>query len=102
MTKTYRIKNRFRFTFFVVAAFILITISANLILGLDTANSQTITEYDEVKISYGDTLWSIAEKYMSDSNDIRKSVYQLCQLNDISADELYAGMTIIVPINKSI
>ena len=42
MTKTYRIKNRFRFTFFVAAAFILITISANLILGLDTANSQTI------------------------------------------------------------
>ena len=74
MTKTYRIKNRFRFTFFVAAAFILITISANLILGLDTANSQTITEYDEVKISYGDTLWTIAEKYMSDSNDIRKSV----------------------------
>ena len=102
MTKTYRIKNRFRFTFFVAAAFILITISANLILGLDTANSQTITEYDEVKISYGDTLWSIAEKYMSDSNDIRKSVYQLCQLNDISADELYARMTIIVPIYKSI
>ena len=99
MTIRYRINSRIRFTLFVVLTIILLTISANFALGLDIADSSTMTEYMEVEVSSGDTLWSIADNYMTDYSDTRKAVYELCQINDIDASELYAGMTIMVPIN---
>lgn len=98
MVTNYRIKSRIRFTLFVAAAIISLTAAVNFALGLSTADSSTIQEYIEVKISSGDTLWSIAETYMPDSQDIRRSVYELCKINDITASELYAGMTVTVPV----
>ena len=77
---------------------ILITTLVNFALGLNTAESLTYVEYMDLEIMSGDTLWSIAETYMSDSDDIRVAVYELCKINDISADQLQAGMTIHVPV----
>ena len=70
-----------------------------LILFLLAGCSRLIsTEYMDVEVKSGDTLWNIAQDYMPDDMDTRKAVFQLCSLNDISADQLYAGMTIQVPI----
>ena len=90
--------NRFRFTVFVVLTIIFITTAFNFALGFNTADSLTILQYTDVEVSYGDTLWSIAQTYMPADMDIREAIYHLCQLNDIRADQLYAGMTIQVPI----
>ena len=98
MTRRYRVANRFRFTVFVTIMIILITTLVNFTLGLNTAESLTYVEYMDLEIMSGDTLWSIAETYMSDSDDIRVAVYELCKINDISADQLQAGMTIQVPV----
>ncbi len=98
MTKRYRISNKFRFIVFLVVMIILITNIANFALGLNTAASLTKVQYMDVQISSGDTLWSIAETYMPDTMDTRQAVYQLCKLNNISANELYAGMTIQIPV----
>ena len=98
MSKNYRIKSRFRFTVFVVLTIVLMTTAVNFALGLNTAASSTVQEYMDVEIKSGDTLWNIAETYMPDNMDTREAVYQICSLNDISADELYAGMTIQVPV----
>lgn len=99
MTIRYRINNRVRFTLFVVLVILFITTFANAALGLSTANSATYVDYTEVKVMSGDTLWSIASTYMNDDSDIRKSVYELCQINDITASQLQAGMTLLVPVN---
>ena len=98
MNKTYRIANRFRFTLFVVLAIIIVTTAFNFTLGFNTAVSLTKAEYTDVQILSGDTLWSVAETYMPEEMDTREAVYELCKINDISAAELYAGMTIQVPI----
>ena len=98
MTKRYKITNRFRFTIFVALTIILVTTLVNFALGLNTAASLTMQEYMEIDISSGDTLWSIAQNYMPDDMDIRDAVGHLCDLNNITAEELYAGMTIQVPI----
>lgn len=100
MSKNYRIKSRFRFTVFVVLTIVLMTTAVNFALGLNTAASSTVQEYMDVEIKSGDTLWNIAETYMPDNMDTREAVYQICSLNDISADELYAGMTIQVPVYR--
>lgn len=97
MTRRYRVANRFRFTVFVVVMILLITTLMNFALGLNHAESLTRVDYLDVKVSAGDTLWSIAETYMSDTPDIREAVGQLCEINEITASQLYAGMTIQVP-----
>ena len=97
MTKNYRIKSRLRFTLFIAITIILFTMTANFALGINTADSSTIPEYIELEVSYGDTLWSIADRYMDD--DIRESVYKLCKLNNIKASDLQAGMTVIIPVD---
>ena len=98
MRKSYRISNRFRFTVFVVLTIILLTTVINFALGLNTAASLTVQEYMDLEVNSGDTLWNIAQDDMPDDMDTRKAVFKLCSLNDISADQLYAGMTIQVPI----
>ena len=98
MTKRYRVVNKFRFTFFVVLMILAITTFANFALGLNSADSFTRLTYMDYEITDGDTLWTIAETYMTDASDIREAVYELCQLNEISAGELYVGMTIQIPV----
>ena len=99
MTIRYRINNRVRFTLFVVLVILFITTFANFALGLNTADSATYVEYTEVKVMSGDTLWSIADTYMDDHSDIRRSVYELCQINEINTSQLQAGMTLLVPVS---
>lgn len=100
MKKHYHLKvvNRFRFTVFVVATIITISTMVNFMLDLDTAASLSYNEYAQVEIQSGDTLWSIAEKYMPKSLDTREAVYKLCQINNIDANTLYVGSIIQVPI----
>ena len=96
--KSYRITNSFRFTVFVVLIIIMITTLLNFALGFNTADSLTKVDYRTVQVSSGDTLWSLAQHYMPETADVREAVYQLCEINQISADTLYAGMTIQIPI----
>ena len=99
MTKKFRITSRIRFTIFVVLVIVLFTTAVNFDLGFNVADSSTIPEYIQIEVEPGDTLWSIAGSYMSENSDIRECVYQLCRINNITAADLQAGMTIQVPIN---
>jgi nucleoid-associated protein YgaU len=72
---------------------------SNTILGLNNASSLTQQEYMEITVQHGDTLWNIAGKYMAETNDIRRAVYTLCNINEISAHELKAGQTLRIPVN---
>ena len=98
MNRSYKVVNKFRFTIFVVLTIVILTTVANFALGFNTAASLTRTDYVDIQVVSGDTLWSIAENYMPRDMDTREAVYKLCKVNDISADDLYTGMTIQVPI----
>lgn len=54
--------------------------------------------YKSVQIEYGDTLWNIADEYIDNFN-ISKAEYidEICQLNNISEDEIHAGDYIVIP-----
>ena len=98
MSKSYKVVNKFRFTIFVVLTIVILTTAVNFALGFNTAASLTRTDYMDIQIGAGDTLWTVAENYMPRDMDIREAVYKLCKVNDISAADLYAGMTIRIPI----
>ncbi len=60
---------------------------------------ETVTVYTSVYINPGDTLWDIADRYMSDySSDQRACVEELRRLNHMNAEEeLKAGGYLLVP-----
>ena len=95
MKKTYRIKNKFRFTVFVAVMVVVFSMLLGIIVPVK-AHAGNI-RYIEVKVFGGDTLWALAEQYGDPDKDIRENIYDICRINDITADSLHAGDTILIP-----
>ncbi len=95
--KSYRIKSKFRFITSITVMLIVLVFMANSFLGLEDASSLTKYTPMEIEIEAGDSLWNIACEYGPSNIDVRKIVYDICQLNDISADKIYPGQKILIP-----
>jgi len=94
----YRIKSKVRFTIsLVISLLILITVSSTL-LGFDNVQGVTKETYKQIEVKNGDTLWTIAQKYMPKKMDTRQSVYLLSQINHTSAGDIYPGQTLNIPL----
>lgn len=61
-------------------------------------NAQTDVKYQLIYIESGDTLWSIASKYVPDNEEIRKFIYEIRQLNDIEPSKLQPGQVLKIPV----
>ena len=58
----------------------------------------TYKYYTSVEIQSGDTLWTIAQDYYTEEyTDLNEYIYEVCELNHISSDEIHAGQYITVP-----
>lgn len=95
--KNHRIKSEFRFTVFLLTCIILILLIGNVFFNFNPAISLTEKHYETVEISFGDTLWEIASEYAPEDMDIRRAVYKLQELNNLSAVDLVPGMVIKIP-----
>jgi hypothetical protein len=97
--KTYRIFSKRRFT-----AFLLIVFASVFLAGFAFAEKPVraaeAPTYAEVEVRAGDTLWRIASEYKSEGQDIRRLIYDICQINGVSADSIQAGSMILVPVSK--
>ncbi len=97
MKKKYRIRSKFRFTLFVTVAFLIIISISGALTGNDRAESLTKPVYSQIVIESGDTLWDLAQEFGPAGKDVREVVYEICRINDISADSIYPGQTILIP-----
>lgn len=54
--------------------------------------------YVSIRVEGGDTLWTIADEYI-DGFNIEKDDYikEVCEINEISKDDIHAGDYIVVP-----
>lgn len=74
----------------------------NTIFSIKGSYSKGNINYKKEYISYGDTLWSIAEresknnKYYQDK-DIRYIIYDLKQINNFTSSNLSEGQEIKIP-----
>ena len=64
--------------------------------------SNTKTKYKIDFVSKGDTLWSIAEKEINNNDyykgkDIRKVIYEIKELNNLSNNNLVEGTSLKIP-----
>lgn len=85
----------------VVAILLGIVIGNNII---NSSSSSATTEhtkelyYTSVEIEAGDTLWTIAEEYMSaEYDDVNEYIKEVKQINNMYSDTIHAGSYIMVP-----
>ena len=98
MTKKYRVASKFRFTLFMTVLILCLVTVAGTLMGFNTASSSSRDLYNIVEIEAGDTIWDIATEYGPTSSDARRIVQDICDINEITADELVAGQKIVVPV----
>jgi len=54
--------------------------------------------YTSIQIEAGDTLWQIANNYITDEySDIHEYIAEVCSINHILEDEIHAGQYIVIP-----
>ncbi|MBN7772511.1 LysM peptidoglycan-binding domain-containing protein [Clostridium aminobutyricum] len=95
--KSYRIKSKLRFTTSITITILLFVFMVNNVLGINDASSLTKNQMIQIQIESGDTLWNLAAEYGPAHTDPRKTVYEICSLNGISADSIYPGQIISIP-----
>lgn len=95
----YRIVNGIRFSFSIILLTVLIITGFSLITNSFTVDAIDKTEYVEVQVSPGDTVWTIAKTHRSEKQDIRELVYMINKVNNIENNIIYSGQVLKVPIN---
>lgn len=82
----------------VVTLGILLGSSINALASSDKDISSYNKYYVSIRVESGDTLWTIADKYVEGFN-LSKTNYiqEVCQINGISEDNIKAGDHIVVP-----
>ena len=58
----------------------------------------TYKYYTSIQIQKGDTLWSIADSYITDEyKDKKEYIQEICSINHISEDDIHSGQYITIP-----
>ena len=73
-------------------------------LGMSYSNAEKHpVNYITIQVSSGDTVWTIASRYISDKEDIRELVYAIKTINGLNNNAfLSSGQTLKVPMPNSV
>lgn len=92
------ISRKLRWSRLILVAGLLFVASAllcNAINGKAYANEEQ--ELQKIIVRSGDTLWNIIEANYDQEVDVRKAIYEVKRLNDLSSSELYVGQVLYLP-----
>lgn len=74
-----------------------------IIAGILTTGLTTFATKKDAEVNYmfytvklDDTIWSIACEFTPENKDVRKTQYEIMELNNITPDELKPGMRIAI------
>ena len=95
----YRIVNPVRFFMFVVISIMILVFAGYSVVGAANVEAASVHTYAQVTIQDGDNLWNLVERYNPDANiNVRDVIYDVYEINDISAEDIVPGMTIFIPV----
>jgi nucleoid-associated protein YgaU len=93
----YRIVDKIRFSISILMISIMMIIVFSAFSHSFTANAINKTEYIDVVVRPGDTIWKIAKKYTDDERDIREVIYVISKINEIDNSMIYSGQVLKIP-----
>ncbi len=96
--KRYRIASRLKFTIFITIVILMAVFVIATMAGFNDVSGSAIDQFEYRTVASGETLWSIASDYNDGSEDIRQTIYEICQANDITAETLTAGQQLVIPL----
>ena len=65
-------------------------------------NTYESTCYTSITIEKGDTLWSIAEEYMTDNYEsIQQYIADIKDINGLTSDDIQSGMKLVVTYDSN-
>ena len=71
------------------------------VVNISVANTnKKEAEYIDYTITKGETLWSIAREYTPDNKDIRQTIYEIKQINNMQTSNVYENQTIKIKIGQ--
>ncbi|MGI6727787.1 MAG: cell division suppressor protein YneA [Anaerovoracaceae bacterium] len=97
MIRKYRIKSHLRFSIFLSLMIILTVFLFSSFFNMNQVDSLSNQEYTSVLIKNGDTLWGLAKIYGPNNLDTREVIYTICDINNISPNEIQPGQSILIP-----
>lgn len=82
----------------IIAVVMICSITFGTINAQAAPSKTTNKYYTSIQIESGDTLWAIADEYITDDyTDMNEYIREVCSINHISEDEIHAGQYIVVP-----
>lgn len=70
------------------------------LFNISVAKSNKEAEIIDYTITPGQTLWSIAREYTPNSKDIRDTIHEIKDLNNMQDSNIYAGQIIKIKIGQ--
>lgn len=70
------------------------------LFNISVAKSNKEAETINYTISQGQTLWSIAREYTPNNKDIRDTIHEIRELNNLEDATIYEGQTIQIKIEQ--
>ncbi len=81
-----------------LAICLVLVFSGSLLVSAKEESTPEYKYYTSVQVKAGDTLWGLADQYLTGSEGVSRADYirELQQINHLSGDNIYAGQTLTV------
>jgi nucleoid-associated protein YgaU len=72
---------------------------ANVVLANDGGPGDDLGSWAEHLVVAGDTLWDIAVGYTPAGGDVRRTVYDIRQVNHLESADIFPGQVLQIPVD---
>ena len=96
--KKIKVINKFRFYTFILISLLMIFSMTFLFINKSLGAGNLKGEYIDYTVRYGDTVWSIAEKYQNNRMEIRDLVDLIIDENKIDNSIVTQGEVVKIPV----
>jgi len=82
----------------VALALVLLLTSTVVARATDGSGDEFVTPRVELEVTPGDTLWGIAAAYTEPGDDVRETIFEIKQANQLESSVIVVGEILVIPV----